>query len=387
MRCGKGRLPALHAQGDPRAARRAGADRVRPDRCPTRATSSFEDGELGLDEYAARGSSAFRSSPAARRSTPAGSRRYLIERLAQACRSTWTSRPSSATATLAAGRRDPGAGHLPVGRDRRHAGRHAPRDASSARARRRSATSIGSTHGARVGPAWILTHAGPEIGVASTKAFLAQVVASYMLAVRMGRARGRIDLEQGQRELARRPASACARRWSESCSGREAVTEPRRDDRARAPQGREGLPLPRSGDQLPGRARGRAEAQGDLVRPRRGLPGGRDEARPDRADRARSCSIVVVNSAEGRARRRQGALEHRAGEGARRSSSSASVRTRRATRARGRGRFPVPDVERVPSRRFSTSIPLQLFAYHHRADARGCDIDKPRNLAKSVTVE
>ncbi len=32
------------------------------------------------------------------------------------------------------------------------------------------------------------------------------------------------------------------------------------------------------------------------------------------------------------------------------------------------------------------SIPLQLFAYHV-AVARGCDIDKPRNLAKSVTVE
>ncbi len=32
------------------------------------------------------------------------------------------------------------------------------------------------------------------------------------------------------------------------------------------------------------------------------------------------------------------------------------------------------------------TIPLQLFAYHF-ADLRGCDIDKPRNLAKSVTVE
>jgi glucosamine--fructose-6-phosphate aminotransferase (isomerizing) len=31
-------------------------------------------------------------------------------------------------------------------------------------------------------------------------------------------------------------------------------------------------------------------------------------------------------------------------------------------------------------------IPLQLFAYHVAA-ARGCDIDQPRNLAKSVTVE
>ncbi|MBI2861145.1 MAG: glutamine--fructose-6-phosphate transaminase (isomerizing) [Chloroflexi bacterium] len=33
-----------------------------------------------------------------------------------------------------------------------------------------------------------------------------------------------------------------------------------------------------------------------------------------------------------------------------------------------------------------TIIPLQLFAYHF-AVLRGCDIDKPRNLAKSVTVE
>jgi len=33
-----------------------------------------------------------------------------------------------------------------------------------------------------------------------------------------------------------------------------------------------------------------------------------------------------------------------------------------------------------------TSIPLQLFAYHV-AVRRGCDVDQPRNLAKTVTVE
>jgi len=32
------------------------------------------------------------------------------------------------------------------------------------------------------------------------------------------------------------------------------------------------------------------------------------------------------------------------------------------------------------------AIPLQLYAYYV-AVARGCDVDKPRNLAKSVTVE
>jgi glucosamine--fructose-6-phosphate aminotransferase (isomerizing) len=31
-------------------------------------------------------------------------------------------------------------------------------------------------------------------------------------------------------------------------------------------------------------------------------------------------------------------------------------------------------------------VPLQLLAYHI-AQLRGCDVDKPRNLAKSVTVE
>ncbi|MCK5852989.1 glutamine--fructose-6-phosphate aminotransferase, partial [bacterium] len=31
-------------------------------------------------------------------------------------------------------------------------------------------------------------------------------------------------------------------------------------------------------------------------------------------------------------------------------------------------------------------IPLQLLAYHI-AILRGCDVDQPRNLAKSVTVE
>jgi len=33
-----------------------------------------------------------------------------------------------------------------------------------------------------------------------------------------------------------------------------------------------------------------------------------------------------------------------------------------------------------------TVIPLQLLAYHIGV-AKGCDVDKPRNLAKSVTVE
>jgi glucosamine--fructose-6-phosphate aminotransferase (isomerizing) len=33
-----------------------------------------------------------------------------------------------------------------------------------------------------------------------------------------------------------------------------------------------------------------------------------------------------------------------------------------------------------------TVVPLQLLAYHIGVEL-GCDVDKPRNLAKSVTVE
>ena len=47
--------------------------------------------------------------------------------------------------------------------------------------------------------------------------------------------------------------------------------------------------------------------------------------------------------------------------------------------------LPIPDVPEVVQPLLAV-IPLQLLAYHV-ARLRGCDIDKPRNLAKSVTVE
>jgi glucosamine--fructose-6-phosphate aminotransferase (isomerizing) len=47
--------------------------------------------------------------------------------------------------------------------------------------------------------------------------------------------------------------------------------------------------------------------------------------------------------------------------------------------------FPVPHVPE-PLQPLLTVVPLQLLAYH-AAVLRGCSVDKPRNLAKSVTVE
>ena len=45
----------------------------------------------------------------------------------------------------------------------------------------------------------------------------------------------------------------------------------------------------------------------------------------------------------------------------------------------------VPEVEEIISP-LVTIVPLQLLAYHI-AILRGCNVDQPRNLAKSVTVE
>jgi glucosamine--fructose-6-phosphate aminotransferase (isomerizing) len=47
--------------------------------------------------------------------------------------------------------------------------------------------------------------------------------------------------------------------------------------------------------------------------------------------------------------------------------------------------IPLPESAALTSPVVAT-IPLQLLAYHV-AVRRGCDVDQPRNLAKSVTVE
>jgi glucosamine--fructose-6-phosphate aminotransferase (isomerizing) len=47
--------------------------------------------------------------------------------------------------------------------------------------------------------------------------------------------------------------------------------------------------------------------------------------------------------------------------------------------------LPVPEAPEIVAP-LVASVPLQLLA-HHVARDRGLDVDKPRNLAKSVTVE
>ena len=61
---------------------------------------------------------------------------------------------------------------------------------------------VGSTL-ARESDGVIYTHCGPEIGVASTKAFTAQLTALYMLALHLGRVRGTLNANDGRMWLER----------------------------------------------------------------------------------------------------------------------------------------------------------------------------------------
>ena len=62
----------------------------------------------------------------------------------------------------------------------------------------------------------LYTHAGPEIGVASTKAFTTQVVALYLLAVKLGRVRGTLGARGGAPP--RSPTCCACRASSSACS-------------------------------------------------------------------------------------------------------------------------------------------------------------------------
>ena len=127
------------------------------------------------------------------------------------------------------------------------------------------------------------TLAGPEIGVASTKAFTTQLTgaagrgdrcrprARHAVAGRGGAAGARPDRAAGahQRGAEHGGAVPAHRRGYPRRGARRALHGPRLV--------------------LPDRAGRRAEAEGDLLHPRRGLCRRRDEARTDRADRRRRC--------------------------------------------------------------------------------------------------
>ena len=119
-------------------------------------------------------------------------------------------------------------------------------------------------------------HVGPEIGVASTKAFTGQVTVMAMLALAVGRDGG--VLPRGGEG----PAGTSGR-TGRGAEARPADRRPLQDLHLR-PQFH--LSGPRL--QLPHGDGRRAQTEGNLLYSRRGLPCGRDETRRDRAHRQRN---------------------------------------------------------------------------------------------------
>ena len=95
--------------------------------------------------------------------------------------------------------------------------------------------------------------------------------------------------------------------------------------------------------------------------------------------------VPLVAVATRSARVRQADQQPHGGQRPRRPGHGRGDRGRRADRAPGRRRPLGPRHARAAEHVLAV-IPLQLFAYHV-AVARGTDVDQPRNLAKSVTVE
>ncbi len=221
----------------------------------------------------------------------------------------------------------------------------------------------------------ILTHAGPEIGVASTKAFVAQVVAAFLLAVRLGRARGTLSVEQGRDlldELRRlRPRM-------------EALLAPATVERvgaiARAHVDAKGFFFLGRGVNFPIALEGALKLKEISYVHAEGYAAGEMKHGPI-ALISKGMPIVVVNSPGAVADKVRSNLHEVKARGG----HVISVGSDAASHELADETIEVPATIEALSPVLNV-IPLQLFAYHH-ALARGCDIDKPRNLAKSVTVE
>ena len=233
---------------------------------------------------------------------------------------------------------------------------------------------VGSTL-ARESDGVLYTHAGPEIGVASTKAFTGQLTALYLLALHLGRVRGVVSVEEGKAWLDRfvtLPAHV------ERLLGREAelVAMAKRYHTKR-----NFLYLGR-GINYPIALEGALKLKEISYIHAEGYAAGEMKHGPialiDKdmpvvvlVPRDRLYEKTVSNLMEVKARGAPVIAFVSAGE--------------RELGKTADAVFTLPDVHPLITPILFV-VPLQLLAYHI-AILRGTDVDQPRNLAKSVTVE
>ena len=228
----------------------------------------------------------------------------------------------------------------------------------------------------------IYTHAGPEIGVASTKAFTGQLTALYIFAMYLAQVRGSMSEEQARTamlELTRIPAKLeTLLTHDEAC-----------DDLAKRYQKVHDFLFLGRGIHYPIALEGALKLKEISYIHAEGYPAGEMKHGPN-ALIDENLPVVVIATRDvnnpGSVLRYEKTISNLKEVKAR-----SGVVIALATEGDEEIKEAADHVLYIPAAPEELSpileiVPLQLLAYHI-AVRRGCDVDQPRNLAKSVTVE
>jgi glucosamine--fructose-6-phosphate aminotransferase (isomerizing) len=228
---------------------------------------------------------------------------------------------------------------------------------------------------AREATGTIYMHAGPEIGVASTKAFSTMIVAVYLLGLWLGRRRGHLTAEDAKKRI--RDLVEIPRLVEQTLELDATVAALARHLSSAS----DFLYLGR-GIQFPIALEGALKLKEISYIHAEGYAGGEMKHGPI-ALIADGLPVVALAPRDGSYERMLGNIEEvRAREGM----VVAVVQTGdKLVAAKAQHVIEVPPSADLLAP-LLTVVPLQLLAYHI-AVRRGCDVDQPRNLAKSVTVE
>ena len=223
---------------------------------------------------------------------------------------------------------------------------------------------------------WVLPiHAGPEIGVASTKAFLGQLIVLYILALKLSTVRGDIDKQIYSTNLDNlKKLPDAIKNTFKLESEIQLIAKEFLDAKGSMFLGR--------GNSFPIALEGALKLKELSYLHAEGYPAGEMKHGP-LALIEEGLPVIVIAPKDKYYEKTLSNTQEVIARGGK--IFFITDNNKRLLSTNIRFRLRVPHVDNLLSPLLLT-IPLQLLAYHV-ALLKNCDIDKPRNLAKSVTVE